>query len=194
MRVPQLRRVAAMAAIGVVFAVAFNASPAHADATSTDALTEASVATVETGVSATTSVSAADYTSALASAGTTLSTEQQASLASLSCWTWTVWRYAKNLIGSTLWKYFQKIYWCRNGYRVYYPSVQRRWGEVYWPGWSYKGVISRWSYGGSGYTYWQVGSQAHFCLIQYFSCVQNRYPWVEQIVRGNGYNTYTTGG
>lgn len=192
-RVPKVARLTTVTVVAAAFFVALAAPPAHAD--SSKAVDRAAeVAQVVGDIDAVAPVSAAEYAVAREAVGAPLSQQDQASVLALSCWTWTVSVRATNIFGSTLWRYFQRIYWCRDGYRVWYPSVQRRWGEVYWPGWEYKGVIDRWSYGGHGYTYWTVGSQSHFCLIAYFSCVQNRYPWLEQTVRGSGYNTWRYGG
>jgi hypothetical protein len=190
-RVPQLRRIVAVAALGAALFVGYAATPAHA-APSQAVDPKDAVAAITKDVDQVSAATAAGYATASAEAGAPAS--PQVTTLSLSCWTWTVGVKGTNIFGSTLWKYFQEIYWCRDGYRVWYPSVIRRWGETYWPGWSYKGVISRWSYGGGGYTYWTVGSQGHFCLISYFDCVQDKYPWVEQTVRGNGYNTWRYGG
>jgi len=180
-----------MAAIGSALFVAFVTTPAHAETRQTIDPKDA-VAAITQEIDQVNPASATGYAAARTEAGTPLSAD--VTTLSLSCWTWTVGVKGTNIWGSTLWKYFQEIYWCRDGYRVWYTSVVRRWGETYWPGWSYKGVINRWSYGGSGYTYWTVGSQGHFCFVSYFDCVQDKYPWVEQTVRGSGYNTWRYGG
>jgi hypothetical protein len=118
--------------------------------------------------------------------------ETEALLAS-GCWWAQVWRSGKNLFGSTLWKYFQRIEWCSNG--SYITSKTRiRWGETYFPGWSFKGHIGSTTGGGVGYTYYRARTQGHFCLISYFSCVQDAYPWIDMTVYRNGTYSWSTGG
>ena len=110
-----------------------------------------------------------------------------------ACYWAQVRRYGKNLFGMTLWSYYQRIEWCANS--SYITSRTRiRWGETSFPGWSFKGHTGSTTGGGVGYTYFRARTQGHFCLIQYFSCVQNAYPWIDMTVRRNGTYTYSTGG
>ena len=110
-----------------------------------------------------------------------------------ACYWAQVRRWGKNLLGMTLWTYYQRIEWCANA--SYITSKTRiRWGEVSMVGWSFKGHTGSTTGGGVGYTYFRARTSGHFCLIQYFSCVQNAYPWIDMTVRRNGTFTWSTGG
>jgi len=109
------------------------------------------------------------------------------------CWWARVQRWATNIFGSKLWAYFQRIDWCSNG--SYITSHSRtRWGETYWPGWSWKGNIGSTQGGGNGSTFYRSWTQGHFCLISYFSCVQDRYPWIDMTVYRSGGWSWSAGG
>jgi hypothetical protein len=110
-----------------------------------------------------------------------------------ACWWAQVRRYGKNLLGMTLWSYYQRIEWCSNGSWIT-SHTRIRWGEVSMPGWSFKGHIGSTTGGGNGSTFYRARTQGHFCLIQYFSCVQNAYPWIDMTVYRNGTYSYSTGG
>jgi hypothetical protein len=110
------------------------------------------------------------------------------------CWTWTPYLLAENVFGGDLWKYFHRVDWCQNGSVITSTTYFRAWGETYYPGWNWKGVQSTWSSGGTGYTRWTKGSQGKFCLVEYFSCVQERWPWIETNVYGNGSYSWSHGG
>lgn len=100
----------------------------------------------------------------------------------------------RNIFGWRLFTYVRWVYWCWNGsYLTYVAS--RAWGEVHMAGWSFRGTLNNsWSIGGKGYTYYRVWSQGHFCLIQYFSCVQNSYPWIDVTVYPGGGWRWSHGG
>ena len=100
---------------------------------------------------------------------------------------------ARNILGWRLFTYVRWVYWCWNGSYLTYVGT-RPWGEVHIPGWSYKGTIGSWSIGGRGYTYYRVWSQGHFCLVEYFSCVQNSYPWIDVTVYPGGGWRWSYGG
>ena len=114
-------------------------------------------------------------------------------VAAAGCWWARVRRYATNIFGSTLWAYFQRIDWCSNGSSITSHS-RTRWGETYWPGWSWKGNIGSTQGGGNGSTYYRSWTQGHFCLISYFSCVQDRYPWIDMTVNRSGGWSWSAGG
>jgi len=102
-------------------------------------------------------------------------------------------RYGTNIFGMKLWSYFQKIDWCYNGSTIT-SKTRTRWGETHFPGWSWKGHIGNSTSGGVGSTYFRAWTQGHFCLVEYFSCVQNAYPWIDMTVRGNGTWSWSAGG
>ena len=110
-----------------------------------------------------------------------------------ACYWAQVRRWGKNLLGMTLWTYYQRIEWCANASAIT-SRTRIRWGEVSMVGWSFKGHIGSTTGGGPGYTYYRARTQGHFCLIQYFSCVQNAYPWIDMTVHRNGTYSYTAGG
>jgi hypothetical protein len=125
--------------------------------------------------------------------GQAAATVRSASSALLACYWAQVRRWGKNLLGMTLWTYYQRIEWCSNGSTI--TSVTRlRWGEVSFPGWAFKGHTSSTTSGGKGYTSYRARTHGHFCLAEYFSCVQNAYPWIDMTVRANGSWSYSAGG
>ena len=69
-------------------------------------------------------------------------------------------RYATNIFGMTLGAYFQKIDWCYNGSSITSKS-RNRWGEVYLPGWSFKGHIGSQQSGGVGSWSYRAWTHAH---------------------------------
>jgi hypothetical protein len=98
-----------------------------------------------------------------------------------------------NILGWRLWSYVRSVYWCWSGSYLTYVS-SRAWGEVHIFGWAFKGTIGSWSIGGSRYTYYRVWSQGHFCLVEYFSCIQNVYPWIDVTVYPGGGWRWSRGG
>lgn len=111
-----------------------------------------------------------------------------------SCKALTVWRGGKNALGQFLWKYFQKIEWCYNGSYIT-AKTRLRWGEVYFPGWEFKGHIGNYESGGVGYWSYRAWTQGKFSLCPLsLGCIQHVYPWIDMTVYANGNYTWTTGG
>jgi hypothetical protein len=197
-----LKWVAALACAVAVAVPAASAAPAKkppADASAV-AIVDTNVVAAGTNVAAAPAVPAgADVeTSGAAPDASTASPgvvpDSVDSTASSGCWYgFTVQRYATNIFGSKLWAYFQRIDWCGDGYYVTWHQ-RYRWGETYWPGWSFKGHIGNSVSGGNWYHWYTAWTQGHFCLISYLSCVQDRYPWVSMTVYGGGGYTWSTGG
>lgn len=98
-----------------------------------------------------------------------------------------------NIFGWRLFTYVRWVYWCWNGSYLTYVGT-RAWGEVHMVGWAFKGTIGSWSIGGKNYTYYRVWSQGRFCLVEYFSCVQNSYPWIDVTVYPGGGWRWSHGG
>jgi len=110
-----------------------------------------------------------------------------------SCKTVTFSAYYRNVVGWNLWGYFHRITWCWSGSTI--TSVSRRvWAEVYIPGWSFKQNVGFQSSGGRGHAYYSAWTQGHFCLVEFFSCVVNRYPWIDVTVYAGGRYTHGVGG
>lgn len=125
---------------------------------------------------------------------TSLVAEESSLLAAAAACKWAqVSRWGNNIFGMRLWTYYQRIEWCYSNGLI--TSVTRlRWGEVSMPGWSFKGHTSSTTSGGKGSTSYRARTHGHFCLVEYFSCIQNAYPWIDMTVRGNGTWSYTAGG
>lgn len=102
----------------------------------------------------------------------------------------TVWAYrgANHFLGYTLFRYYQQVSWCSNGFGIY------SYGRDRWPvvnaGWRFDGHIGS-SINGNhlAKTAWTQGSFA-FCLS---SCLY-RYPWVTIRVSVDGDWTANYGG
>jgi hypothetical protein len=100
------------------------------------------------------------------------------------CSTYTVGARAYSKLGVQLFSYAWNIYWCYNGSRITSVNTWRTVAGNY--GWSFVGDIANQQSGGVGATsYWHYG-QGNFCFIQFYSCVGNAYPWVNQTVYGTG--------
>ncbi len=88
----------------------------------------------------------------------------------------TVWAYRgyDNWLGYNLFRYYQQVSWCSNGYSIYSWS-RDRWPEVNMGGWRFHGHIGS-SLGGPTYRKdaWTQG-EFSFCAG---GCWSYKYPWV----------------
>jgi hypothetical protein len=123
-----------------------------------------------------------------------LHTSVQAAVAATYCWSWTPWVAGYDLFGIKVWQYNQGLYWCGNGSWITYRAAAHDYPSNTFLGWSFEGNLGYWNIGGTGYNLWEHWNQGHFCLISYFSCVQNSYPWIDSKVYANGYGTARFGG
>jgi hypothetical protein len=94
---------------------------------------------------------------------------------------------AYSVIGIKLWGYFQQIDRCYDGSKITSES-RLRWGEVYFPFWSFTGHIGDTQAGGVGQSYYRAWTQGQFkfCVGGTYGCIQERDPWIDQIVYGDG--------
>lgn len=94
--------------------------------------------------------------------------------------------------GAKIWCYFQKIDWCFNGAKVT-SKTRTRWGEIYYPFWSWKNMDSSES-GGVGSSYYRAYTVGEFkyCVLTY-GCLQYKYPRIDITVYGDGTSKYTAG-
>lgn len=109
------------------------------------------------------------------------------------CKTTTTSFCGKSVWNVKLWCYFQKINWCYDGLKVTSKS-RTRWGEVYYPFWSYSNVGNSESGGVGSWSYraWTQG-EFKYCVSTY-GCIQYAYPWIDQTVYGNGNYIYSSKG
>jgi hypothetical protein len=110
--------------------------------------------------------------------------------AGTGCRTKVAWIGIKNIFGSFLWKYFQKLGWCwKNGdVTTATPRCRGTWAEVYFPLWDFKGHIGCDSSGGVGQSFVRRWRQGKFQLCAAY-CVQTKTPWLN--VRGSGTGGFT---
>lgn len=115
--------------------------------------------------------------------------------ASSGCWTWTWQRDGKNLLGATLWSYFQRIDWCGNGSTITNTPQRLRWGEVYFPFWSWRHIGNQ-TWGGFGQASYRAWTQGEFklCATPDVGCVQYSYPWLDMTAWADGRGTGSVGG
>jgi hypothetical protein len=103
----------------------------------------------------------------------------------------TVWAYRgyNHWLGYTLFRYYQQVSWCSNGFGIY-SYVRDRWPETH-VGWRFNGHIgSSLSGGSTSRSAWTQGSFA-FCVG---GCFDHKYPWVLIDVNVNGgWNAYAGG-
>jgi hypothetical protein len=99
------------------------------------------------------------------------------------------WRGYSNPLGMSLFRYYQQVSWCSNGYGIYSWS-RDRWPEIGGLGWRFDGHIGS-SLGGNSIqkNAWTQGSFTG-CI---FGLCQTRVPWVSITVRVDGSFGWNTG-
>ncbi|MFG3437639.1 hypothetical protein ACGF0J_10390 [Nonomuraea sp. NPDC047897] len=152
------------------------------------------LATTENGEEPLDAISSEEYLAKLAQNDVMVSAEERAEIMASSCWIWTGYRGGKNRAGQWLWKYFQRMDYCRDGVRITSAHFYHRWPEVYMVGWTFKNHESLATNGGRGSTQWRKRTQGVFCLVPYLSCIQESHPWVDMTVFGNGAKSFSAGG
>jgi hypothetical protein len=112
------------------------------------------------------------------------------SKAAVGCRTKVAWIGLKNMLGTFLWKYFQKLGWCwkRGEVTTATPRCRGTWAEVYFPLWDFKGHIGCDSSGGVGQSFVRRWRQGKFQLCAAW-CIQTKTPWVN--VRGSGTGVFS---
>lgn len=98
----------------------------------------------------------------------------------------------QNILKQDVWKYFERVNWSFNGSTVIAKS-RTRGAEIYAPLWVYNGHIGSTESGGLGQSYYDAWTQGKFTLHFPWSggpVIQQKLPWIEIVVRGNG--TYST--
>lgn len=108
------------------------------------------------------------------------------------CRTKVTWIGLKNIWGSFVWKYFQKLGWCwkRGNVTSATPRCRGTWAEVYFPLWDFKGHIDCDSSGGVGQSFVRRWRQGKFQLCTAY-CLQTKTPWIN--VRGTGSGSFSWG-
>lgn len=133
----------------------------------------------------------------IADTSTQLPDPQSGAATALSggCWTWTWQRNGYNSLGQTLWSYFQRIDWCGNGSTITSTPQRVRWGEVYFPFWSWKHLGNQ-TWGGVGQANYRAWTQGEFklCVTPNVGCAQFRYPWLDMTAWADGRGTGSVGG
>jgi hypothetical protein len=99
---------------------------------------------------------------------------------STTCWYWNTQVYYKNILGLVILRMHVQPNWCTTGYWLVSPVYTNTWATINVPGWSFS--YTGWHKYGAGWNLYLVHRDGHFCLVQYFSCVQNKYPWIEDEV------------
>ncbi len=105
----------------------------------------------------------------------------------IGCRTVYAYRGYNNPIGMSLFRYYQQVSWCSNGFGIYSWS-RERWPEISGLGWRFDGHIGS-SLGGSS-TQKNAWTQGSFTGCIGFC--QTRVPWISITVRvdgGWGWNT-----
>jgi hypothetical protein len=116
--------------------------------------------------------------------------EPTLSRADVGCRTKVAWVGIKNVVGSFLWKYFQKLGWCwkKGEITSATPRCRGTWAEVYFPLWDFKGHIGCDSSGGVGQSFVRRWRQGKFQLCAAW-CIQTKTPWLN--VRGSGTGVFS---
>jgi hypothetical protein len=103
-----------------------------------------------------------------------------------------VWAYRgyDHYFGYNLFRYYQQVSWCSNGFSIYSWS-RFRWAELNGPGWSFDGHID--SYLGGSSTRKRAFTQGAFHACYYGWC-DYKVPWVNLEVDVDGGWSWNTGG
>jgi hypothetical protein len=103
-----------------------------------------------------------------------------------------VWAYRgyDHFLGYSLFRYYQQVSWCSNGYTIYSWS-RFRWAELNGPGWAFDGHID--SYLGGSSTAKRAWTQGAFHAC-YFGWCDYKVPWVNIEVGVDGGWSANTGG
>lgn len=91
------------------------------------------------------------------------------------------WRGYNNF-GTNLFRYYQQVSWCSNGFSIYSWS-RFRWAELNFPGWAFDGHVG--SYLGGSTTHKTAFTQGQFHAC-YFGWCDYKAPWVTIDVYLNG--------
>ena len=126
-------------------------------------------------------------------AGTAVRTDLASSVFTSRCKRVWAARVYRNAFGTVLWKYFQQQAFCYNGARVTSLYDWRRWAEVRAPGWRFRGHVARAVAGRAGSWHYGTWTQGRFTLCWAW-CVEEKLPWVDLDVYGNGAWSHRTGG
>lgn len=87
--------------------------------------------------------------------------------------------------GYLLARFYHHIYWTYDG--TYVLSVSRNaWGNTYFPGWEYVGIIGNSAYYFAGNTGYYSFYQSEFRFGSYGVYLDYMYPWLAYRIYGNG--------
>jgi len=183
------RQLAALACgIAVVVGLALSAAPASAAPASASA--RSTVVRVEHASYAPIRQSVKQFLDKATRTGVklpaTVRTELARPAAALTCWYWNDWRKASNIWGATVWQYNVEPNWCGDGTWIRSYAYTNTWASNVALGWSFQRNIQSIDRYGVNWNVFEAIRQGHFCLIAYFSCVQNSYPYVDVEVGGGG--------
>ena len=84
------------------------------------------------------------------------------------------YRGYNHFLGYNLFRYYQQVSWCSNGYSIYSWS-RFRWAEVNFPGWGFDGHVDSNLGGSTTHKYAFTQGQFHSC---YFGWCDYKTPWV----------------
>jgi hypothetical protein len=113
----------------------------------------------------------------------------------------TVHKQIKNVFGTVLAAYHQRVKWCYTGipWAPYAGGKitwmdRGRWGTVNALGWDFEGHIGAWGYGGKGDKVALRGTQGKFRFCPSVAgCIQTKTPWIQHQVWGTGQYEWNTG-
>jgi hypothetical protein len=103
-----------------------------------------------------------------------------------------VWAYRgyNHIFGYNLFRYYQQVSWCSNGYSIYSWS-RFRWAELNGPGWGFDGHIDSYLGGSTAYKRAWTQGQFHACFAGF---CDYKVPWVNIEVNVYGGWSANTGG
>jgi hypothetical protein len=107
----------------------------------------------------------------------------------IGCRSVYAWRGYTNPVGMSLFRYYQQVSWCSNGFGIYSWS-RERWPEISGPGWRFDGHIGS-SLGGTS-TQKNAWTQGSFTGCMFGYC-QTKVPWISISVRVDGSYSWNTG-
>ncbi len=132
-------------------------------------------------------ISKQDFLNGAAKAGVDVSKSAEFGImATTVCYSWNAWREGKNIFGTRLWRSNHRVKWCGDGSWIRSYAYTERWGETFMPGWNDKGLTQSGQQYGVGWNQYNSWTQRKFCLVEYFSCVQEANPYHNTTVYPNG--------
>lgn len=179
----------AVGATSVLMGVLFSlAGPASATPVDLNGINNARMVRTVQGATPKVKVDKDVYIARATKAGATVTPAQERAIraASVSCWSWDAWQAGLNIWGATVWKSHHRVNWCGDGSWIRSHAYTDRWGDSTALGWTDEGLTQKGNRYGVNWNQYNSWTQRKFCLVKYFSCIQEANPYTNTTVLPNG--------